>query len=81
MSQKKEVFLAQLLVIRSRHTFLVLVGASCTGKTVWAMRVFGDPLVVLEVNCASCPEPDLREFRPLLYKGILFDEASRQMVL
>ena len=27
------------------------------------------------------PEPDLREFRPLLCKGILFDEASCRMVL
>ena len=40
-----------------------------------------DEANVLEVNCASCPEPDLREFRPLLHKGLLFDEASCQMVL
>ena len=48
---------------------------------MWAKWVFGDEANVLEVNCASCPEPDLREFRPLLHKGILFDEASCQMVL
>jgi hypothetical protein len=81
MCLNKKVFLAQLLVIRSRYTFLVLVGASCTGKTVWAKWIFGDTELVLEVNCASCPEPDLREFRPLKHKGILFDEASCQMVL
>ena len=37
--------------------------------------------MVLEVNCASCPEPDLREFRPLYHKGILFDEATCELVL
>ena len=80
MSQNT-IFLKQLLVIRSRYKFLVLVGRSGTGKTVWAKWVFGDEANVLEVNCASCPEPDLREFRPLLHKGILFDEASCKMVL
>ena len=48
---------------------------------MWTKWLFGDSYVVLEVNCASCPEPDLREFRPLLHKGILFDEASAEMVL
>ena len=43
--------------------------------------MFGNPEHVLEVNCASCPEPDLREFKPLLHKGILFDEANANMVL
>ena len=57
---EKDVFLAQLLVIRSRYKLLVLVGISGTGKTVWAKWVFGDEENVLEVNCASCPEPDLR---------------------
>jgi transcriptional regulator with GAF, ATPase, and Fis domain len=57
---EKDVFLAQLLVLRSRYKLLVLVGISGTGKTVWAKWVFGDEENVLEVNCASCPEPDLR---------------------
>ena len=64
---EKQIFLAQLQLIRSRYKFLVLVGASCTGKTVWAKWIFGDTELVLEVNCASCPEPDLREFRPLTH--------------
>ena len=82
MSQKQNViFLEQLLVIRSRYKCLVLVGSSCTGKTVWAKWIFSDEQLVLEVNCASCPEPDLREFRALDHKGILFDEASCVMVL
>ena len=75
------MFLAQLKLIRSRYTYLVLVGGSGTGKTVWAKWIFGDTNFVLEVNCASCPEPDLREYRPLVHKCILFDEASCNMVL
>ena len=43
--------------------------------------MFVDEENVLDVTCASCPEPDLREFKPLFHKGILFDEASCQMVL
>ena len=43
--------------------------------------MYGDPERVLEVNCASCPEPDPRDLRALWHKGILFDEASCDMVL
>ncbi len=78
---EKAVFLDQFKRIRSRYKFLVLHGESCTGKTIWAKWLFGNPELVLEVNCASCPEPDLREFKPLLHKGILFDEANAEMVL
>ena len=78
---EKEPFLQQFEQIRRRYKFLVLHGASCTGKTVWAKFLFEDPDLVLEINCASCPEPDLREFRPMLHKGILIDEASAEMVL
>ena len=81
MSQKQVIFLEQLLVIRSRYKLLMLVGSACTGNTVWAKWIFGDEQNVLEVNCASCPEPDLGEFRPLEHRGILFDEASCLMVL
>jgi len=45
------------------------------------MWLLNDPQVILEVNCASCPEPDLRDFRPLLHRGILFDQATAEMVL
>ena len=60
---------------------MVVHGESGTGKTVWARWLFGDPQFVLEVNCASCPEPDLRDLDPLLHKAILYDEASPEMVL
>ena len=75
------MFLEQFARIRSRYKFLVLQGESCTGKTIWAKWLFGNPELVLEVNYASCPEPDLREFKPLLHKGILFGEANAKMVL
>ena len=78
---EREEFLEQIKQIRRRYKFLVVWGESCTGKTVWAKYLFGDAGKVLEVNCASCPEPDLREFRPLQHKGILFDEAPAEMVL
>ena len=78
---EKEAFLKQFEGIRNRYDFLVLHGQSCTGETIWAKWLFDDPQAVLEINCASCPEPDLRDFRPLAHKGILFDEASAEMVL
>ena len=78
---EKAVFLEQFARIRSRYKFLVLHGESCTGKTIWAKWLFDNPELVLEVNCASCPEPDLREFKPLLHKGIMYDEGSAEVVL
>ena len=74
-------FLAQFGRIQGRYKFLVLHGPSRTGKTWWARHLFQNPAVVLDVNCASCPEPDLRSFRPLVHRAILFDEGTPQMVL
>ena len=67
--------------IRPRYPFLVLCGPSGTGKTSYAKHITGDPQEVLEVNCAACPEPDLRDFRYGLHKAILFDEANPSLVL
>ena len=33
------------------------------------------------MNCANCPEPDLKEFKPWKHHGIFFDEASAELVL
>ena len=76
-----DAFLHQLKVIKSRYKFFVLVGSSGTGKTQWCKGLFGDPDSVFECNCAQCPEPDLRLFRPMVHKGILFDEATPKMVI
>ena len=40
-----------------------------------------NPGEVLEVNCASGQEPDLRTFSHFRHKIILFDEATPEMVL
>ena len=77
---EKDPFLAQFAVIKSRYKFLVACGPSGTGKTVWAKWLLGNPDVCLEVNCASCPEPDLRALTPK-HRLILYDEASCEMVL
>ena len=47
---------------------------------MYAKWLFGDPAKVFEVNCASTPDPDLRQFDPLQHEGILFDEAQPKTV-
>ncbi len=73
--------LKQFERIKNMNDLLVLRGQSCTGKTIWAKCLFDDSQAVLEIICASCPEPDLRDFRPSTHKAILFDDASAEMVL
>ena len=75
-----EVFQDQFKVIRSRYNFFVVNGDSCTGKTVWAKHITGNTSEVFYVNCASCPEPDLRLLKAY-HKVILLDEASPDMIL
>ncbi len=73
-------FQDQFLTLRSRYKFLVVTGASQTGKTVWAFHITGNQEVVFYVNCAQCPEPDLREMRRH-HKVVLLDEASPEMII
>jgi hypothetical protein len=73
-------FQDQFLELRSRYKFLVVTGASQTGKTVWAFNIAGNLDEVFYVNCAQCPEPDLRGLRRH-HKVILLDEASPEMIL
>ena len=75
-----KVFQEQFKSIRSRYKFFVCNGGSCTGKTVWAKHITGNTDDVFYVNCASCPEPDLRLLKAH-HKVILLDEASPDMVL
>jgi len=63
-----------------RRKFLVLSGASGLGKTQFATSLVPAGKA-LELNCASCPEPDLRDFEPAVHELILFDEASARMVV
>jgi hypothetical protein len=75
-----QVFQKQFNVIRSRYKFFVANGGSMTGKTVWAKHITGNADEVFYVNCASCPEPDLRLLKAH-HKVVLLDEASPQMIL
>ena len=77
----KELFDKQFETVRSRYKFLVVCGFSGTGKTVFCKNITGDPSECLEVNCANCPEPDLRAYDPFKHKAVLFDEASPAMVI
>jgi len=70
----------QFNTIRSRYKFLVVTGASQTGKTVWAKHITGNPQEVYYVNCAQCPEPDLRGLT-INHKVVLLDEAAPSMIL
>ena len=74
-------YLKHLSTVRFRYKFFVMVGDSMTAKTQRLKHAFGDPGLVLEINCANCPEPDIRAYNPLKHKGILYDEGSPSMVL
>ena len=75
------MFNQQFEQIRSRYKFLVLEGKSKTGKTYFTKWMLGNPSRVFETNCASCPEPELRDFKALYHQVILFDEAAPEMVI
>lgn len=65
--------------LRDRYSFLVIVGASGLGKTQFVKSMAGSLSNFLEVNCAACDEPDLRNFAG---EGVvLLDEASPAMVI
>ena len=65
--------------MQSRYQFLVLEGPSGVGKTQYALHVLGTR--TLELNCAACLEPPLKEYKYGFHGGILFDEGSVAMVL
>ena len=77
----RERCLPHFQCIKPRYPFLVLEGPSKTGKTSYAKHITGDPAEVFEVNCANCPEPDLRDFDCSIHKAIMYDEASPDLVL
>ena len=79
--EKVNEFHKQFEQIRGRYKFLVIEGKSQTGKTYFTKWMLGNPDRVFETNCATCPEPELRDFKPLFHQIILFDEASPEMVI
>ena len=65
-----------------RKKFLVLEGPSCYGKTQFALGIDG-AAKTLEVNCARCVEPNLRDLLqgPGGHTAVLLDEAKATMIL
>ena len=63
-----------------RKKFLVLEGKSGTGKTQFVRGLYGTDKT-LELNCAGVTAVNLRDYRPLEHKVVLWDEASPELVL
>ena len=66
--------------VEMRYKFLVLCGGSGLGKTQFAKGLVPAGRT-LELNMASAPEPDMREYDHSLHDLVLFDECSPQQVL
>lgn len=72
--EKAQCFLRQFEKPLHRYKFLVLSGPSKVGKTAFARSLCELGKEVLEVNCASGDEPNLRAYRLRIHGLILFDE-------
>ena len=58
-----ETWIEDHRAIKPRYKFLVLVGPSGVGKTQYAKSLVAEGRA-LELNMASAPEPDLKDFNP-----------------
>ena len=76
-----EAWKSQYGIMRWRYKFLVLEGPSRMGKTQFARSLI-EPAAseVLELNCNSGEEPDMRGFVWSKHKLVLYDEAHPHMV-
>ena len=75
-----EAFVKQFDEALPRYKFLVLAGPSKVGKTAFARSLCEAGMEVLEVNCASGEEPNLRAYRLSQHGLILFDEILAKQV-
>ena len=76
-----EKWQAQYKDLRDRYRFLTLSGGSCLGKTQFALSLCPPGMETLELNMASSPEPDLREFVHGRHGLVLFDEMHPSVCL
>ena len=79
----EEEFLPQFMEgeLLRRRKFLVLDGDSGLGKTVCAQTLATSTEHFLEVNCATCAEPPLRDYNCNQHEVVFFDEVKPQMVI
>lgn len=77
---KVRAWIKTFSVVRFRYKFLVLCGPSGKGKTQYAVSLAREG-ACLELNMASAPEADLRDYDPLVHEVILFDEITPKQVL
>ena len=78
--EQADVFVRQFDEPLHRYKFLVLAGPSRVGKTAFARSLCEKDKEVLEINCASGEEPNLRAYRLRRHGLILFDEVTADQV-
>ena len=79
--EQAQSFIQQFDEVLHRYKFLVLAGPSRVGKTAFARSLCIEGKEVLEVNCASGMEPNLRAYRLRRHGLILFDEIVASQVV
>ena len=65
---------------RARFQFLVVVGESNTGKTQFALSLYG-PDRTYYTNVQNADEPNLKDFSRRQHRAIVFDEATPAFVV
>ena len=59
---------------------MVLIGESCTGKTQFALSLYGRETTYY-INVQSADEPNLKDYQRCRHTAILMDEATPKFVV